>query len=294
VNGGAGTDTALLGAGNDRFQWNPGEGSDVIDGGRGHDTHEFNGSAGNERMALAVDGDKVLLTRDLGNIVMTQDNFERVEIAARGGSDSLTIGDMGGSDVREVAIDLAAVAGDATGDGVLDSVAIDGGSRGEFISVTAQGDTVNVKGLAASTRIDNLDAGDRIDVRGGAGNDVIQALLAPAGVAVLNLDGGAGNDVLVGSRGADTLDGGTGRDVLIGGAGDDTFLGDDDVTVLDFRAGAGSEDRLDLRGRGVDDFGDVLALARDVGGGMVIDFGDDEITLLGVSTSQLAADDFLI
>ncbi len=34
-----------MGEGNDRFQWNPGEGSDVIDGGTGFDTHEFNGSA---------------------------------------------------------------------------------------------------------------------------------------------------------------------------------------------------------------------------------------------------------
>jgi len=45
---------------------------------------------------------------------------------------------------------------------------------------------------------------------------------------------------------------------------------------------------------GIDDFGDVLASAHGVFGGTVLDFGDDEITLLGVNASQLHADDFLI
>ena len=45
---------------------------------------------------------------------------------------------------------------------------------------------------------------------------------------------------------------------------------------------------------GIDDFGDVLAGAHNVAGGVVLDFGDDEITLLGVNVSQLNADDFLI
>ena len=59
--------------------------------------------------------------------------------------------------------------------------------------------------------------------------------------------------------------------------------------------GAGAGDRIDLRNvAGIDDFGDVLATARNVFGGMQLDFGDDEITLLGVNAAQLNADDFLI
>jgi Ca2+-binding RTX toxin-like protein len=99
----------------------------------------------------------------------------------------------------------------------------------------------------------------------------------------------------VGGAGADVLNGGAGHDTLFGGAGDDLFSGDDDLTILDFRAGAGSDDRIDLRNvSGIDDFGDVLASAHGVFGGTVLDFGDDEITLLGVNASQLHADDFLI
>jgi hypothetical protein len=38
----------------------------------------------------------------------------------------------------------------------------------------------------------------------------------------------------------------------------------------------------------------VLAAARNVSGGLILDFGDDEIALLGVSAGQLHQDDFLI
>jgi len=78
-------------------------------------------------------------------------------------------------------------------------------------------------------------------------------------------------------------------------AGNDLFQGDDDFTIVDFHAGAGSEDRIDLRAvAGLDDFADVQAAARSITGGVVLDFGDDEITLVGVNAAQLVADDFLI
>src|SRR5262249_40223499 len=44
VTGGRGNDTAFLGAGNDHFIWNPGDGSDVVEGQSGFDTLVFNGS----------------------------------------------------------------------------------------------------------------------------------------------------------------------------------------------------------------------------------------------------------
>src|SRR4051794_40581453 len=44
VDGNRGADTAALGSGNDTFQWDPGDGSDTIEGDSGRDTMLFNGS----------------------------------------------------------------------------------------------------------------------------------------------------------------------------------------------------------------------------------------------------------
>jgi Ca2+-binding RTX toxin-like protein len=309
VNGGAGVDAVSLGGGNDRFQWNPGEGSDVIDGQSGFDTHEFNGAAVGESFRLSANADHATLTRNVGNITMDQNNFERVEIAALGGTDSVEIADLRGTDVREVFVDLA----DGTNGPANDTVVVEGGARSNFIDATANTNGVFINGLAARTQIANTTASDSISIDGEAGNDVINASTINAGVAGfsllggegddillagrggMTLSGGAGDDILLGGSGADRLAGGSGDDVLFGGGGDDVFEGEDDLTILDFRAGAGSEDRISLANvAGIDDFGDVLAAARNVSGGVILDFGDDEIALLGVSAGQLHQDDFLI
>jgi len=295
------------------FQWDPGDGSDVIDGGSGFDTHRFNGAAIGENFSLFANGGHATLTRNIANIVMDQDNVERVEINALGGVDNFDIGDLRGTDVREVAINLAGVAGGTSGDGVVDSVAVNGGSQAEFITVSTSGDDALVGGLTAQTRVSNLDARDAVTVNGNAGDDIINATSVVAGVATFTLAGGAGDDVLLAGRGGMTLSGGAGDDILVGGSGDDVlhagtcndiliggagndlFQGDDDFIVLDFRGGAGLGDRLDLSGvAGIDDFGDVLASAHGFSGGVLLDFGGDEITLLGVNVGQLNADDFLI
>ncbi|HEV7606769.1 MAG TPA: calcium-binding protein [Steroidobacteraceae bacterium] len=313
INGGLGTDTVSMGAGDDRFQWNPGEGNDVIDGQSGFDTHEFNGSGAGENFTLAAGGNDVLLTRNVGNIVMDQVDVERVEIFARGGIDNVEIGELRGTDVREVLVDLTGVAGGTSGDGAQDTVTLNGGAGGEILTVSASGDDLLVNGLANAMRIANTDASDHIVVRGAGGADVINAATVPAAAANLTLDGGigndtliaggndtillggAGNDLLIGNSGDDTLNAGGGNDILFGGGGNDLFSGDDDFTILDFHAGAGSADRIDLRNvAGIDDLGDVFATAHNILGGVVLDFGDDEITLLGVNASQLHGDDFLI
>src|SRR5215813_69528 len=69
VTGGRGNDTAFLGAGNDRFIWNPGDGSDVVEGQSGFDTLAFNGSDAAETIGVLANGQRVLMTRDIGNVV---------------------------------------------------------------------------------------------------------------------------------------------------------------------------------------------------------------------------------
>src|SRR5438132_9421471 len=56
--GGRGNDVALLSAGNDTFVWNPGDGSDIVEGQAGQDTLQFNGSNANERIDLSANGSR--------------------------------------------------------------------------------------------------------------------------------------------------------------------------------------------------------------------------------------------
>jgi Ca2+-binding RTX toxin-like protein len=153
---------------------------------------------------------------------------------------------------------------------------------------------------------------DRLTVNLGAGDDVLDASnLASSGIG-LTVNGGAGNDVLIGGDGNDILLGGDGDDVLLGGpgvdildggAGDDIIIqglaGEDQVQgelyVRNFQAGAGSEDRLDLRAIAGLSFDWLMAHATTIDGNAVLDLGDgDTMTLLGVAADSLHADDFLL
>jgi Ca2+-binding RTX toxin-like protein len=116
---------------------------------------------------------------------------------------------------------------------------------------------------------------DRIS--GDAGND--------------QLFGGGGNDVLSGGAGNDVLNGGTGNDTLTGGGGDDTFVllaGSGSDLVTDFQIGSSANrDVIDLRDFGLT-ISQVLNDTFDTTQGAVIDLGSDQITLAGVTKSQLA------
>ncbi|WP_353979653.1 calcium-binding protein [Salinicola endophyticus] len=136
--------------------------------------------------------------------------------------------------------------------------------------------------------------------------------------------GGRGDDTLSGTDGDDLLVGGYGHDVLAGGMGDDRLYGaaDDDVLIFtagnDTLNGGHGDDRFvfaaDASGTAiVEDFNKaygetdslvfdpsifadedaVLAASHEEGNDTVIDAGDFTVRLLGTSTSDLHAGDFL-
>src|SRR2546430_11642903 len=96
----------LGGAGDDVFTWDPGDGSDIIEGQGGHDTMEFDGANIAERFDLSANGNRLLFTRDIGNIVMDVNGVEQVNLNALGGADTVTVNDLTGTDVTRVNIDL--------------------------------------------------------------------------------------------------------------------------------------------------------------------------------------------
>ena len=96
VDGNGGADTGIMGRGDDIFVWDPGDGSDIVEGERGSDTMVFNGAAGNEIMAATANSGRVLFTRSPGNIVMDLDGVEVVDevLQLRGVQRGLEAGDV--------------------------------------------------------------------------------------------------------------------------------------------------------------------------------------------------------
>jgi Ca2+-binding RTX toxin-like protein len=244
IDGQQGNDVALLGAGEDVFQWDPGDGSDVVEGQDGFDTMLFNGSGGNEIMELVANGGRAVFTRNLGNIVMDLNSVEQITVNALGGTDTITIQDTTGTDVQQVNVNLSGTIGGPAGDGAADTVIVNATNGQDFINVLGSAGDLLVSGLNAAVFIADADgANDSLVVNGGAGDDGITATTMGAGNVKLTLDGGDGNDTMLGSQGADVFLGGAGHDFIFGdngndvalmGAGDDVFQwdpGDGDDTI---------------------------------------------------------------
>jgi hypothetical protein len=156
VVGGKGTDTAFLGAGNDTFIWFPGDGSDKVDGGAGFDTLDFRGANISENITISANGSGALFSRVAGAVTEDLNGVERIQFETVGhNTDNITINDLTGTDVKQVAIDLGG--GAAGGDGQPDTVSINQANHGA-ITVTDQNGMVTVSGLASTVTIANFEA----------------------------------------------------------------------------------------------------------------------------------------
>jgi Ca2+-binding RTX toxin-like protein len=226
---------ALLGAGNDTFIWNPGDGSDIVEGQAGTDTLLFNGANVAENVNIFANGGRALFTRDIANVTMDLDDVETIQFNALGGADNIVVGDLSGTDVKQVTLDLSAQAGSGQGDGAADTVTVNGTQGGDAITVASSGASVVVNGLAAKVTIAGAEgANDSLVINGQGGDDTINASGLNAGQVKLTINGGLGNDTITGSKGDDFINGGDGDDLALMGAGNDTFVwnpGDDNDTV---------------------------------------------------------------
>ena len=171
VNGGVGTDVEVLGNGDDTAAWNPGDGNDAIVGGLGRDTLAFNGSNGDELMSLSANGGSAVFLRNLGNIRMDLDGVERLDLATFAGVDSVTIGDLSGTEVTTADIDLAATTGAA--DATDDTVRVNSTDQADRVDVTADAGAVQVTGLAAQTSVTGGDPTDRLQINTLGGDDTV-------------------------------------------------------------------------------------------------------------------------
>jgi Ca2+-binding RTX toxin-like protein len=210
----------MLGAGNDTFVWNPGDGNDTVEGQAGNDTLVFNGANINEKFDISANGSRVRLSRDVAGITMDLHGVETLDVNTQGGADDVTVNDLTGTDVSEVKIDLGV---NGAADGAADTITLNATNGDDAITIVNDNGVITVRGLGADVTITDFDANDKIVINGLGGDDVIEA----SGLSGMQLvaNGGDGDDVLIGSAGNDVLNGGAGDDVLIGGPGLDVLDG---------------------------------------------------------------------
>src|SRR5439155_894113 len=148
-----GNDLALLGAGDDTFVWDPGDGSDTVEGQDGADTMRFNGANVSEHVDLSANGGRLRFFRDLGNITMDTNDVETVYFRALGAADrgphpfrGRRASDLGGNDLALLG------AGDDTfvwdpgdgsdiveGQGGTDTMLFNGANVAEQVTLSANG-----------------------------------------------------------------------------------------------------------------------------------------------------------
>jgi Ca2+-binding RTX toxin-like protein len=226
VIGGRGDDVAILGGGDDRFIWNDGDGADLVNGQGDTDTLALNGSAGNDEFGLANNGGELVILASEATVIETID-VERVELAMAGGSDRVRIGDLTGTAVERVRIDLGV---DGAADDLIGRLDIDGATEDEDdirIDATASGLTAAL-GWGV-VRIDHVDEREQLIIAAHGGDDRLDASAVDRQVLELALDGGAGDDLLIS---------GFGDEALLGGEGSDTidYRGSDGNVAVDLSA----------------------------------------------------------
>jgi Ca2+-binding RTX toxin-like protein len=176
VDGNIGADVARLGSGDDTFQWDPGDGSDSVDGQGGNDTLAFNGSNIGEQIDLAANGSHARLFRNVANITMDLDDIEATAVRALGGADVLTVNDLSGTGLKSVDLDLGANGGG--GDASADTVIANGTAGRDKVDVTRSDTQVLATGLPARLTIAGSEpANDQLRVNTLGGDD--QVTVAP-------------------------------------------------------------------------------------------------------------------
>jgi Ca2+-binding RTX toxin-like protein len=268
IDGNRGDDTGLLGAGDDSFTWDPGDGSDKVEGEAGIDTLVFNGAGGAENFDFSANGNRLKLFRNVANITMDVDDTERVDLRALGGIDNTVVNDLSATDVKNIELDLETAIGGGAGDSAVDTTTVNGTAGNDTINIAPNAGAVDVTGLAAALKIEHSEAAnDVLNVNGLAGNDSISGAVGLAALIKLGIDGGAGNDTINGGDGSEALLGGDGNDAVDGNRGDDTgFLGSGDDSFRwdpgdgsDVVEGQADTDTLLFNGAGVVENFDVSA-----------------------------------
>jgi Ca2+-binding RTX toxin-like protein len=215
INGGAGNDTIAGnrgndvmsgGAGNDTFVWNPGDGSDVVEGGSaGADVMDFNGSNAAENIDVSANGSRVRLTRDIAAITMDLNGIEALNLRTLGSADTVTVHPLTGTGLTTANVDLRAF--DGNPDGSADNVNVIGTAGPDNAVVGGTAGVDKVTGLGETVNVSGADASDGVGVDTLGGSDTITNSVLTPGPGAINIDGGDDSDTTTynGTAAADSI-----------------------------------------------------------------------------------------
>ena len=287
-------------------------GADTLDGGIGADS--MTGGAGNDTYWVDDAGDAVVeaLNGGLDSVVTARSyvltgNVEQLTLtglAGVSGTGNAIANTLNGNEANN---NLSGLVGNDTlkGNGGADRLngglgadRMEGGAGADVYVVDNIGDVVVEAAVVGRDRVEssiNFTLGGNLeDLRlTGLGN-----INGTGNTANNALTGNAGNNLLVGESGSDVLDGGAGNDGLSGGAGADAFV---------FRAGYGLDRVVDFADNvdtlRLDDnlWGGGLTVAQMLSfyasvssGNVVLTFGADVFTVVGLPDVNALQDDILI
>lgn len=311
INGGDGDDFIIGGSGSDTLVG--GRGDDTLMGGYGDDVFVFNKGDGTDTISrFSIDGaqleNDVIDLRGFGlssyeELWPLMFETESASYSSNSWHKPKAVHiELGGGDVLILdGIKLSYLTSDNfnfdSEDSLVDTNIT--GTSGDDTLVAGDGDVdVRMWGYEGNDTLtgglgdDHLSGDDGDDIlNGGAGDDDLRG---QGGGDILH--DGHGNDSVSGGTGADQFFVGAGNDELHGGDGDDLFHfsdGSDHNKILDFDAGEGSEDRIDISDFGFTSFDELLAVTNDGPNSVVQLDDDDSLTLVGVRAHELHEDDFI-
>ncbi|WP_420857400.1 M10 family metallopeptidase [Marivivens marinus] len=313
--GGGGDDVFMAGLGDDRVYG--GSGNDrvedyfldetsqaVVYGEDGVDTFYFSAFAS---IAELLDG--TVLTDLGGGAVQFQENNNTDNSLVLYDVEQVAVGSITDGPIETISMEglLDLATGPATLNGTAGADSLLGGSGRDWIEGLGGSDFLdghggddvlflgdgNDRGIGGpgDDILHGEAGGDRMS--GGSGNDEIYA-----GDGNDHLNGGSGDDSLYGGAGDDWISGGDGDDTLSGGVGNDVFVFLDMTSatqdvIVDF------EDGVDIIQISFNEYLgqsgqlDDIVVSQD-GANTLLSYGNSTITLLGVNSTEIDGNDFLI
>src|SRR5207244_2327120 len=103
-------------------------------------------------------------------------DVETINVNALGGADTITVNDLSGTDLTQLNLDLSAGAAPGVGDGLADTVVVNGTAHADAVQITGGGTRYTVAGLPANVAVNGSEGDkDSLIVNTLGGNDTVSA-----------------------------------------------------------------------------------------------------------------------